>query len=124
MPLLQSPEQEESWHSGQLKNEELARKALINLIEVKSEPGITGLGTNTKVPPLPPQVQSFLSQRCLLGHWTASKAKAAATQETKEKQRKYIFYPVLSLQPYLLSAWGKRDVTWLALQKGKKKQTF
>ena len=85
MPLLQSPKQEESWHSGQLQSEELARKALINLIEVKSEPGVTGLGTNTKVPPLPPQVQSFLSQRCLLGHWTASKPKAAATQETNEK---------------------------------------
>ena len=85
MPLLQSPKQEESWHSGQLQSEELARKVLINLIEAKSEPGIPGLKANTKVPPLSFEVQNFLSQRCQLSHWKASKPKAAITQEIKEK---------------------------------------
>ena len=52
--------------SGQLQSEELARKVLINFIEAKSEPGIPGLKAKTKVPPLPPEVQNFLSQRCQL----------------------------------------------------------
>lgn len=123
MPLPQSPRQEESWQSGQLQSEELARKAPINLTEAR--PGITGLGANTKVLLLPSQVPcEFPLTEIPVRPLKASKPQAAVIKETKEKEGKYLLHPHPSPQLYLLSTGGKEEIISLALWKKKRKQTF